>query len=118
MSHRYTHQIGKKVEVVINQSGTDLLGEVGISVPIEGGVQLFGLVAINRPDHLSHMSYGLDYFDPEEVLRWCDLRGGYFYFLGSVEDKNFIKISKAELLKAFIALDLLTTLDDIPGDGS
>lgn len=113
---RYTHQIHQKVPVKIVQSGSDMLGEVGVSVPIPGGVQLFGLVAINRDDHLSHMAYGLDTFDPEEALRACDLRGGFWYFLGSMDDQYHIKISKDELLKAFLVLGLITTPYD-PEEG-
>lgn len=104
---RYTHQIHQKIEVVINQSGSDMLAEVGVSVPIDGGVQLFGLVAINRPDHLSHMAYGLDTFRPEDAISQCDLRGGYWYFLGTPEDKHFIKISRDELAKAFVELGMI-----------
>lgn len=104
---RYTHQIHQKTEVVINQSGSDMLAEVGVSVPIDGGIQLFGLVAINRPDHLSHMAYGLDTFDPEEALRSCDLREGYWYFLGMMDSRHNIKIHKDELLKAFVTLGMM-----------
>lgn len=109
----YTYEVDKTIDVVVVEAGVKRVAQVGLSkLPdIEGAYRLFGVVALGDHQYLSHMCYGLDDFDVNEVLHHTmHVTDGWFYFLGTVNEPYNIKIAYRDLEVAFYRLGMIDRL--------
>lgn len=82
-------------------------GRIGTGVRTSDSYKVFGYVHPHYPEEITHMCYGLEYFEPEVVLNHTkNLADGWFYF-DAGSSMPAIKISYDELKRAFIELGLL-----------
>lgn len=113
MSKLYSYKVERAVDVVIVEAGVKRAAMLGITeLPdVEGAYRVFGMVAIGDLGYLSHMSYGLDCFDVNQVLHHAmHTTDGWFYFFGTVDQPYNIKIAYRELEVAFFRLGMIDRL--------
>lgn len=118
---KYTYEVDpeKITSVVINRGGVLVAAKVALSklTPDPESYRVFGLVSTRDDTRLTHMCYGLDYFDPTDVLDFLERRQVPFYFdAGTTMDQ--ITISRRELEVAFYRLKMIDSIGEPEGDES
>jgi len=103
------YTVGRAVEVEVvtaprrNEVPTTYRGHVALS---DDGL-LFGLVNDRDRTRITHMAYGLQYFDPAEALEHAETIGGGWFWFDAGHTCPEIRVSAAELRRAFVELGLI-----------
>jgi hypothetical protein len=107
-----SYQVEHSVPVRLMAFGEEIDGAVGISIESDGR-RIFGLVSSIDSNRITHMSYGLDYFEPETILIAMRNNGEQWWrFLATGDDRSDVKISIRELEVAFYRLKLINSMGE------